>query len=61
MNSTTFDFVHENIPNAVPVRALILSIVQNETIYDIKLYDAPEMGTEMIVDYSDFVDELLLR
>jgi hypothetical protein len=57
----TFDFEHENLKESVSVRALIISVKHYMTTYDIKLYDAPRLGPDMVFDYSEFLDEILLR
>jgi len=53
----TFVFEHENMQRT-PVRMRTLAIYQGPAFYTLRLYDSPDAESDLVLDYTSFVESV---
>jgi len=56
----SFLFKHHKLKEPTPVNMRVLSVYQKPALYDIKMYDSPDLGPEYTFAYDDFVASVRL-
>jgi len=55
-----FLFENEKLVEPVLLRMYVLTIFQLPLIFDVKMYDSPYIGGENIVDYTEFINSIVV-